>query len=113
MRIAVVTMVALLCVGLPCAGGAQEAQQEVPQAMRGATLVEDCRNERPECGAYLQGVADRMVSDSQVCDPPRFDRQQLRQAYLGWAETDTYLRDKHMLAGAERALKRAWPCRPQ
>jgi hypothetical protein len=91
------------------ASGAVGAEA-VPVHMRGAALIESCRAGRADCGAYLQGVLDGLISSRAVCDAPRYDREQLRSVYLRWAETDTYLQDKHMLAGAERAFKQAWPC---
>lgn len=86
------------------------AQGAPPQA-HGAALLASCRANEAQCGAYLQGVLDELIAQQTVCDPPRYDRAALRAAYLRWAETDTYFRDKHMMAGAERALSVAWPCR--
>lgn len=86
------------------------AAQDEPSAMRGAALMESCRREEPQCGAYLQGVLDGLIVRRAVCDAPRYDRERLRQVYLRWAEAETYLRDQHMAAGAEEALTGAWPC---
>ena len=88
------------------------AQPGTPVNMQGAALLASCRTGEPGCGAYLQGIIDMMIARQSACDAPRYDREQLRAAYLRWAEADTYLRDKHMMAGAERALAETWPkCR--
>lgn len=87
--------------------------QDVPPSARGSALLEQCRREAPECGAYLQGMLDELIVRRAVCGAPRYDRQRLRQAYLRWAESETYLRDKHMAAGANEALTKAWPCARQ
>lgn len=87
------------------------AQPGTPTSMQGAALLASCRADEPGCGAYLQGIVDMMIARQNVCDPPRYDRDQLQAAYLRWAEADTYFRDKHMMAGVERAMSVAWPCR--
>lgn len=87
------------------------AQPGTPINMQGAALLASCRAGEPGCGAYLQGIVDMMIARQDVCDPPRYDRDRLRAAYLRWGEADTYFRDKHMMAGAERAMSVAWPCR--
>ena len=87
--------------------------QDVPPSATGSALLEQCRRGAPECGAYLQGMLDELIVRRAVCGAPRYDRQRLRQAYLRWAESETYLRDKHMAAGANEALTRAWPCARQ
>lgn len=88
------------------------AQTGTPVDMQGAALLESCQTGEPGCGAYLQGIIDMMIARQGGCNAPRYDRKQLRAAYLRWAEADTYFRDKHMMAGAERALAEAWPnCR--
>ncbi len=91
----------------PGAGLAQDASARAT----GATLVASCRTNEPQCGAYLQGVLDEMIVNRKAeCGAPRYDRARLREAYLRWAEANTYFRDKHMVAGAEQALSEAWPC---
>lgn len=87
------------------------AQEETPSNMQGSALLASCRANEPGCGAYLQGIVDMMIAQQSVCDPPRYDRNRLRTAYMGWAEVNTYFHDKHMMAGAERAMSEAWPCR--
>lgn len=87
------------------------AQPGTPGDMQGSALLASCRTGEPACGAYLQGVVDMMIARQGACGAPRYDRDQLRSAYLRWAESDTYFRDKHMVAGAERAMSLAWPCK--
>jgi hypothetical protein len=88
--------------------------QGSPRQAQGDTLLASCRANEPQCGAYLQGVLDQMIVNRKAeCGAPRYDRPRLREAYLRWAEADTYFRDKHMVAGAEQALNEAWPCRTQ
>ena len=87
------------------------AQDETPTEMQGLALLTSCRASEPGCGAYLQGIVDMMIAQQSVCDPPRYNRHRLRTTYVRWAEANTYFHDKHMMAGAERAMSEAWPCR--
>lgn len=85
-------------------------QTESAAAM-GSALFESCQANDPRCGGYLQGVLDMMiVARKAECGAPRYDRAALRAAYLRWAERNSYFMSVHMVAGAERALKEAWPC---
>ncbi|WP_263588474.1 Rap1a/Tai family immunity protein [Sphingopyxis sp. GC21] len=88
--------------------------QEQPTQGNGAALVANCRANSPVCGAYLQGVLDMMiVARRDECAAPRYDRSAMRTAYLRWADANGYFLDVHMVAGAQRALEEAWPCKQQ
>ena len=87
------------------------AQPGTPGDMQGSTLLASCQTGEPACGANLQDVVDMMIARKSACGAPRYDRDQLRSAYLHCAESDTYFRGKHMVAGAERAMSSVWPCK--
>jgi hypothetical protein len=98
----------LACLGVAVAAHAQEQ----PSEANGAALLASCRAGKANCGAYLQGVLDMMiVARHDECGAPRYDRDRLRAAYLRWIEQNSYFQSVHMVAGAERALTEAWPCR--
>lgn len=85
--------------------------QTEPASAMGSALFETCRANEPKCGAYLQGVLDKMIIARKAeCGAPRYDQAALRAAYLRWAEQNSYFMSVHMVAGAERALKDTWPC---
>ena len=90
---------------------AAQAQEETSEP-KGAALIESCRRDAPECAAYLQGMADALTARNVICGAPGNAGARLRQIYLLWAESETYLRDEHRAAGADDALRRAWPCPP-
>jgi len=100
----------LVTVSLAVPSYAQDHSSE----SNGADLVANCRANGAACGAYLQGVLDMMiVARHDECVAPRYDRSALRAAYLRWADANSYFLDVHMIAGAERALEEAWPCKSQ
>lgn len=103
-------LVILLCAALAALPSSAIGQTEPASAM-GSALFKSCQANEARCGAYLQGVLDMMiVARKAECGAPRRDRAALRAAYLRWAEQNSYFMSVHMVAGAERALKEAWPC---
>ena len=100
----------LLCAGLAFLPTSAIGQTE-PASALGSKLVASCQANEPQCGAYLQGVLDMMIVARRAeCGAPRYDQAALRAGYLRWAERNNYFSSVHMAAGAERALKEAWPC---
>ena len=100
----------LFCAVLAALPGSAVGQTE-PASATGSVLFASCQANEPRCGAYLQGVLDMMIGAREAeCGAPRYDRAALRAAYVRWAERNSYFLSVHMVAGAERALKEAWPC---
>lgn len=105
--------VAALCFAMSAMTAPGHAQEPSEEA-NGADLIARCQANSPECGAYLQGVLDMMIVARQdECGAPRYDRNRLRTAYLGWTARNSYFESVHKIAGAERALSEAWPCQTQ
>lgn len=103
---------AAVCATVAISSPQASVAQTAPPEFQGAALKRACEQKEAWCGAYLQGVADVLVGTKVICDPPQYDREQLRVASLRWAAGEQYLLNRHMIAGAEAALRAAWPCKP-